>query len=81
MPWIRTIPVDEATGRLSLSYRAALARAGRVSGIVQAQSLNPSILDASMGLYQRIVFAPHGLARYQREMLAVVVSRYNHCHY
>ncbi|MEZ6019786.1 MAG: carboxymuconolactone decarboxylase family protein [Planctomycetota bacterium] len=41
----------------------------------------PAILDASMGLYLRIMYAPRGLTRAQREMLAVVVSQANHCHY
>jgi hypothetical protein len=81
MPWIDTVGVDQARGRLARSYRAALERAGRVSGIVQVQSLAPAVLDASIGLYQRILFADQGLGRYQREMLAVVVSRANHCHY
>ncbi len=81
MPWIRTIPVDEATGRLARSYRAALDRAGRVFGIVRAQSLAPAVLDASMSLYQRVMFAREGLSRRQREMLATIVSRANDCHY
>lgn len=81
MPWIRTVQPDEATGRLAKTYRAAIERAGRVFGIVKAQSIAPAVLDASLGLYQRIMFAPEGLARYQRELLAVVVSRVNACHY
>lgn len=81
MPWIRTIAPHEATGRLARSYRAALDRAGRVFGIVRAMSLAPAVLDASMGLYQRIMYRPSGLSRRQREMLAVTVSRANDCHY
>ena len=81
MTWIRTIAADEATGRLRKIYDAAIERAGRVFGIVRAMSLSPSILDSSMGLYQRVMFAREGLERYQREMLAVVVSRANACHY
>lgn len=81
MPWIHTVQPDAATGRLAQSYRAALQRAGRVFGILKAQSLAPSILDASIGLYQRVMYAETGLARYQRELLAVVVSRANACHY
>ena len=81
MPWIRTIPVGEATGRLAKSYRAAIERAGRVFGIVRAQSLAPAVLDASLGLYQRIMYAEEGLSRRQREMLATIVSRVNDCHY
>ena len=81
MTWIRTVATEEATGRLKKSYDAALQRAGRVYGIVRAMSLSPTVMDASMGLYQRVMFAHEGLARYQREMLAVVVSRKNDCHY
>ena len=81
MTWIRTVATEEATGRLKKSYDAALQRAGRVYGIVRAMRLSPTVMDASMGLYQRVMFANEGLARYQREMLAVVVSRKNDCHY
>ena len=81
MPWIHTVPVEEATGRLAKTYRAAMERAGRVFGIVRAQSAAPAILDASMGLYQKIMYAPEGLSRRQREMLATAVSQINGCHY
>ncbi len=81
MTWIRTLLPEEATGRLKKSYDAALSRAGRVFGIVRSMSLAPPVLDASMLLYQRIMFASDGLARQQRELLAVVVSRKNDCHY
>ena len=81
MTWIRTFAVGEATGRLKKTYDAAVARAGRVFGIVRTMSLAPAVLDASMGLYQRVMFAREGISRRQREMLAVVVSRTNDCHY
>jgi len=81
MPWIRTISAEEATGRLAKTYEAARKRAGRVFGILRAQSLAPAILDASMGLYQRVMYAEEGLSRRQREMLATIVSQVNECHY
>ena len=81
MPWIKTIAPGEATGRLKKSYAAAMERAGRVFGIVRTMSLAPPILDASMGLYQKVMFARDGLERYQRELLATVVSQINECHY
>ncbi len=81
MPWIKTIAPRDATGRLKKSYDAAVARAGRVFGIVRCMSLAPAVLDASMGLYGRIMHAKTGLSRVQRELLATVVSRTNDCHY
>jgi len=79
--WIQTVGVEEATGRLAKLYAAAITRAGRVFGIVRAMSVAPPVLDASLSLYQRVMFAKEGLQRYQREMLAVVVSSTNDCHY
>lgn len=81
MTWIRTVSEGEATGRLKRSYDARAAKAGRVFGIVRAMSLAPAVLDASMALYERIMFAEEGLERYRRELVATVVSRANDCHY
>ena len=80
-PWIRTIAADEATGDLRRSYDAAIARAGRVYGILRAMSIAPAVLDASIGLYRQVMYGHGGLTRRQREMLAVVVSSKNSCHY
>lgn len=81
MTWIRTIRPEEATGSLRASYDRAVARAGRVYGIVRTMSLAPEVLDASIELYLKVMFSPQGLARRQREMLAVVVSATNRCFY
>jgi uncharacterized peroxidase-related enzyme len=82
MPWIRTVPPEEATGLLRQIYDAALRRAGRVFNVVRLQSLRPKVLDASMQLYLQLMHAPDGaLTRAQREMIAVVVSATNGCHY
>lgn len=81
MAWIRTIPPDEATGPLAATYAAAVKRAGRVFQILRAMSLAPDVLEASMALYQRVMFRTEGLTRRQRELLAVVTSRSNRCHY
>jgi alkylhydroperoxidase family enzyme len=81
MSWIRTVGVDEARGRLRELYDQAVRRAGRVFGIVRVMSPAPHALEASMGLYRALMFGPSPLSRRQRELLAVVVSRANACHY
>ena len=81
MAWIRTIPPPEATGDLKRQYDAAMKRAGRVFGIVELQSLRPDILRTFIELYVRVMHAPSGLTRPEREMVATIVSRVNHCHY
>jgi len=44
-------------------------------------SLNAGTLRASMDLYGAIMFGPSELSRAERELLAVVVSCTNDCHY
>ena len=82
MPWIRTVPPDQAEGLLRQLYAAALRRAGRVFNIIGLQSLRPRALRASTQLYIELMMSSDsGLTRAQREMIATVVSRANGCHY
>jgi len=81
MAHIHTVPENEAAGKLGDLYRAAMGRAGKVFGIVRLMSLNPAVLKASMDLYLAVMFGPSPLSRRQREMIAVVVSAANGCHY
>ena len=81
MAHIRQVRDDEATGLLARIYDEAIARAGKVFGILRVQSLNPAALDASMGMYKTLMFGPSPLSRARREMLATVVSRTNDCFY
>jgi alkylhydroperoxidase family enzyme len=79
--WIKTVPIEKATGKLKREYDAAIRRAGRVWNIVRAMSLNPETLHASMRLYVATMKEASGLTRAQREMVATVVSQTNGCRY
>jgi len=81
MAFIRTIHPEEATGSLARQYDQAIARAGRVFNIVSLQSLNPTVLDASIRLYKALMLGPGTLSRPVREMLATVTSRELGCFY
>jgi uncharacterized peroxidase-related enzyme len=81
MAYLRLVKEDEASGPLKEDYDAAVARAGKVFNIVKAMSLRPGVLRRSMQLYREAMFCRSGLSRIERELLAVVVSRANHCHY
>lgn len=81
MAFLKLIPEDEADGILEEEYEAAVGRAGKVFNVVKAMSLRPEVLRRSMRLYQEIMFGPSGLSRVERELLAVVVSSANDCHY
>ena len=82
MAWIRTIDPAEASGPLKSLYDAAIRRAGRVFWIVRMMSLSPPMLEASLELYRRTMLDVGGpLPRRHRELIAVVVSVTNGCHY
>ncbi len=81
MPWIHTVPEEEAEGSLRREYDAAMKRAGKIFNVVRIQSLRPRVLRASIGLYQALMIEDGALPRWVRELLAVVVSRANECHY
>ena len=81
MPWIKIIDEGEADGQLARIYIAARKRAGRVFNILKIQSQNARTLQSSMQLYQAAMLGESHLSRAQREMLAVVVSKTNGCHY
>ena len=81
MAHLRLVNEDEATGLLKEEYDAAVGRAGKVFNIVKSMSLRPGVLQRSMQLYRAVMFDRSGLSRVERELLAVVVSRTNDCHY
>ena len=81
MAWIRLVEESQAKGLLARIYEAARKRSGRVAQILQVQSNNPPVLKAMLDVYGATMFLDSPLSRAQREMLAVVVSRANNCHY
>ncbi len=81
MPWIRQIPIDEATGLLKREFDKAIRRAGRIWNILHIMSLNPRTLRISMEFYGAVMFGSSPLTRAQRELLATVVSAELDCHY
>ncbi len=82
MAWIRTVEPGDAEGQLEKIYDAAIQRAGRVYGILKVMSIEPHVLQASMGFYQATTLSPRSaLPRWFRELIAVTVSRLNDCFY
>lgn len=80
--WIETVPVDRADERLARLYeRVRDPVSGGVDHIMQVHSLYPEGLSAHFELYRAVMRGTPGLPRVDREMIAVVVSRLNECHY
>ena len=81
MAWIEEITRDRATGLLKRELDAAVRRSGRVWNIVQVMSLNAPVLRTAMEQYAAVMFGPSPLSRFQRELLATVVSAELDCFY
>ncbi|HEV8131548.1 MAG TPA: hypothetical protein VGQ81_09855 [Acidobacteriota bacterium] len=81
MAYIKQISEADAGGLLEKVYSDAVGRAGKVYNILKVQSLNAQSLDAGMRLYLATMHASSPLSRADRELLATVVSRANHCFY
>jgi alkylhydroperoxidase family enzyme len=81
MAWIRTIDEDDATGQLARLYGRMIEPWGGVDNIMKIHALNPPSLKAHFELYKTVMRGRSPLSRIQREMIAVVVSAANQCHY
>ena len=81
MPHVHVLAYDETTGVARREYDAAMRRAGRIWNIVSIQSQLPDVMRDSMRIYRSIMYGPSPLSRAQREMMAVVTSQANDCHY
>lgn len=81
MPWIKVVDETEAVSELREIYEAQGKKAGALANILKIHSLAPRTLSTHMAFYEAVMHAPGDLSRVQREMIAVVVSTANRCHY
>ncbi len=82
MSWIETVDDESWDGELaSLFERIADPKTGRVDHIMGVHSLNPRSLDAHDTLYRSAMRGTATLRKIDRELIALVVSTINECHY
>lgn len=80
--WITMISEQDAEGDLRLLYeRMRDPQTGEVDNILRIHSLHPATLEAHYLLYRAVMTGSASLPRAEREMIAVVVSALNGCHY
>ncbi len=80
MAWIKVIEEHDATGELAEYYRDARARGRNISNIHGIMSLNPGAMRA-IDAFQRSWREDGVLSDRHREMVALVTSALNRCHY
>jgi alkylhydroperoxidase family enzyme len=82
MAWIRIIDEDAAKRPLRELYDQMIdPDTGRVDEILTIHSLHPAGLASHFSLYRAVMSSTPSLRKAEREMIAVVVSRLNNCHY
>jgi len=83
-PWIDTVPDERwaSTEGLSELYEGLVDPTyKRIDNILGIHSLNPTGLSAHDALYRSAMSGTATLRKVEREMIALVVSLENHCHY
>ncbi|MBT8240347.1 MAG: peroxidase [Acidimicrobiia bacterium] len=85
-PWIETVPDREWRAEPSSELAQLYAQVvddehGRVDHIMAIHSLNPRGLAAHHQLYESAMAGTPSLRKVDREMIALVVSLENECHY
>ncbi|MCY3643652.1 MAG: carboxymuconolactone decarboxylase family protein [Acidimicrobiaceae bacterium] len=82
MARIEIIPDDSWDGALGELYpRVVDPKYGRVDNVLAVHSLNPRSMAAHLGLYESAMAGTATLRKVERELIALVVSLENGCHY
>ena len=81
MAWIREILPENADDELAGVYGRVAEPDGTVDNILRVHGLHPKLLADHFELYITAMKGSSPLSRGQREMIAVVVSALNECHY
>lgn len=81
MAWIEMIPEDAAEGRLAELYERYREPHGGVDNVLKIHSLDPRSMEVHYELYKHLMTSTRELRKVKREMIAVVVSAINGCHY
>ncbi len=82
MAWIRTLSAADADPQLaSLLAAHADPRTGEVDEILSVHTLGAEGLRAHLAVYTSAMRGTAGLPKVDRELVALVVSRLNGCHY
>lgn len=77
-----TLPsVAPLTPRLEAYFAKCTEKLGFVPNVLKAYAFDPVKLQAFIDMVDDLMLADSGISKTEREMIAVVVSAVNHCHY
>lgn len=82
MAWIETPREDRWEGELAELYGQLVDKEhDRVDNIFQIHALKPQAMDAHNALYTSAMSGTRTLRKVERELIALIVSAINECHY
>ena len=82
MTWIKTVPFQEATGRLLKLYKKVTGPDNNIDNIMMAHSLRPHTMTGHMALYKNVLHnSSNTLPKWYLETIGVYVSLLNKCDY
>ncbi|EDZ48687.1 alkylhydroperoxidase AhpD family core domain protein [Rhodobacterales bacterium Y4I] len=82
MAWIRTVPFEEATGKLKTLYERVTGPGNNVDNIMMVHSLRPHSMEGHMALYKNVLHhTGNKVPKWFLEVLGVWVSSLNDCAY
>ena len=82
MSWIDEVDESDAVGELRQLFDDARdPETGRLDHILRIHSLHPRGLRAHLELYKAVMRGTKTLRKVDREMIALVASGLNGCHY
>jgi uncharacterized peroxidase-related enzyme len=79
--WLRVPAEDEAPPGVVKLFDKASERLGFIPNVLRVYALRPRHLELWNAFYDDLMRGESGLTKPQREMIAVVVSTVNRCHY
>ena len=82
MPWIETVPYDDATGKLKMLYDRVKGPDNNVDNIMMMHSLRPHSMEGHMAIYKYVLHhSGNTIPKWFLEVLGVWVSQLNGCNY
>jgi alkylhydroperoxidase family enzyme len=82
MAWIENVDISQWHGDLAeLRNRVVDPATGQADNILTVHSLDAGSLRAHLNLYTQAMRGTSSLPKVDREMIALVVSKINGCHY
>ena len=82
MSWIKTVPYNDATGKLKKLYDRVKGPNDNVDNIMMSHSLRPHTMEGHMAIYKNVLHhTGNTLPKWFLELIGVWVSALNECDY